>query len=149
MRGSLSQSNGIAAASSTSSSSILAHAAPRASLPFTSSAAAIAALIFGTSVWPQLTLPVDSMCLPLKVMFSTVCGSEKSAIQPTLGHTSISSLGTLQYFAYMVDCSTTENLVTKPRFFIVWLTISASSLAGGLLEPTITTGFVPVYLPLG
>src|ERR1700730_4175320 len=92
----LPQSNGIAAASSTISVSIFAHAAARADGSLIDSAAVIAVLIAGTLAWGQLTLLVEGMNLPLNVMLSTVCGSAKSAIQPTLGHTSISSLGTLQ-----------------------------------------------------
>ena len=117
--------------------------------PATASALVIASLIFGTFVWPQLTLPVALMNLPLNVMFRTVCGSAKSAIQPTFGQTSISSFGTLQYFAYIVDVSTSVSFVVKPRFFSVWLTISASCSAGLPFAPTIWMVSPPVYLPLG
>src|SRR2546421_12357419 len=95
----LSQSKGTAAAFSTISSSIFAHALRRAGSLLIDSAAVIAALSRGRFVWLQLTLPVGTIDVPLNVMLSTVCGSAKSAIQPTLGHTSISSFGTLQYFA--------------------------------------------------
>src|SRR5437763_5084741 len=145
----LSQSNGIATAFSTSSSSIFAQALRLAGSALIDSAAVIAALILGMFVWPQFTLPVDTMDLPLNVMLSTVCGSAKSAIQPTLGHTSISSLGTLQYFAYIVAVSTSVNFVVKPRFLSVWLTLSASCSAGFPLEQTIVTVSPPENLPFG
>src|ERR1700722_439600 len=145
----LSQSNGMSAASSTSSSSILAHALARASVPVTFSAAAIAALIFGTFVWPQFTFPVETIVVPLNVMLSTVCGAGKAGIQPTLGQIVISSFGTLQYFAYIVEVSTSENLTVKPRFFSVCSTISASCSAGLPLAPTTVIVSPPVYLPLG
>src|SRR5437764_10772812 len=96
----LSQSNGTARACSTISSSVFAHAAARAETPLTDSAAVIAELTFELLDWLQFTFPVALMYLPLNVMLRIVCGSAKSAIQPTLGQTSISSLGTLQYFAY-------------------------------------------------
>src|ERR1700676_4035737 len=145
----LSQSNGTDAATPTISSSILAQAAPRAATPETLSAAVIAAFIFGLLSCGQFTLPVALMNLPLNVMSSTVCGSAKSWIQPTLGQTSISSFGTLQYFAYIVAVSTSVNLVVKPSSLSVLLTISASCSAGLPLAPTIVIVLPPVYFPLG
>ena len=58
-----------------------------------------------------------------------------------LGQTVISSLGTSQYFAYIVASSTRVNLVLKPRLFSVELTISASCSAGSPFAPTIVDGF--------
>ena len=89
------------------------------------------------------------MCLPLNVTSSTACGSPKSAAQPTFGQTSISSAGVPQNFEYMTDWSTRLSFVLNPRFFSVWLTISASSESGLPVEPTICNVALPVYLPLG
>src|SRR5205807_10155966 len=139
----------IAAACATSFSSILAHALARASLPLTASASFIAALTSGLLNWPWLTFPVGTIVVPLNVIFRIVCGSAKSAIQPPLGQTSMFSLGTLQYFAYIVAVSTSVIFVVKPRFFSVWLTISASCSAGLPFEPTTVIVSPPVYLPLG
>src|ERR1700712_5055587 len=101
--GSLSQSYGITAACSTSSSSIFAHAFARASLPTIGSAASIALLIFGMFTCPQLGLPEGEIVLPLNGTCNTAWPSPKSATQPTFGQTSISSAGTPQYFEYMTD----------------------------------------------
>src|ERR1700749_2931353 len=150
MYGSFAHWYGIATASATSSSSIFAHASPRAFSPTACAAASIAALIFGWLTRPQLEfVPFCTIRLPLNGTSSTACGSPKSAIQPTFGQTSIFSETTPQYFEYMTVCSTRFSFVLKPRLFSVLLTASATLLAGGAESPTICNVSVPVYLPLG
>src|ERR1700704_1635034 len=100
----LSQSYGMATASSTSSLSMAAQALFRASLPITASAFSIAWLIFGWFTRPQLELvPLVTINLPLNGTSSAACGSLKSAIQPTFGQTSIASVTTPQNFEYITD----------------------------------------------
>src|SRR4029077_1618629 len=97
----------------------------------------------------QLTLPVSAMYFPLNVTFRFACGSAKSLIHATLGQTVISSLGTLQYLANIVDAATAVNFVGKPRFFSVWSTMRASFSSGLPVAATTVAVFPPVYLPLG
>ena len=55
--------------------------------------------------------------VPANVGSSTVCGSAKSRIQPTVGQTSISCFGTPQYLLYITDWSTSVKFVLKPRLW--------------------------------
>src|SRR5579863_6817220 len=94
----------------------------------------------------QLLLFVWRMFLPLNVGSSSVCGSWKSASQPTFGQMFGSLFGTLQNRVYMAACWTEIVFTFIPIFARLLATTAAVSDPGGELSATcVTCG--PVYLP--
>src|SRR5215472_420590 len=94
----------------------------------------------------QLLLFVVRMFLPLKVGSSSVCGSWKSASQPTFGQMSGWFFGTLQNFVYIAVWSTKTGFTFIPIFARLLTTTCAVSLPGVALSATIVIAG-PLYLP--
>src|SRR4029077_12709479 len=99
--GDCSQIHGIAAAVFVIMSSIWPHSLYRVSGFSSSSALDISLLMAGSLRSGQLLLFVVRMFFPLNVGSSSVCGSWKSASQPTFGQMFGSFFGTLQNFVYI------------------------------------------------
>src|SRR5919202_3973040 len=114
--GGLSHVHGITAAVPVTILSISAHAFARAAGSMSTSALAIALLIFGSFSCGQFELFVGLIAFPLNVGSSIDCGSGKSFSQPTLGQTSGSDFGTEQNFEYIVSRVTGRKLTLNPSF---------------------------------
>src|SRR5438552_8627849 len=132
------------------SSSILPHAAARWAGSLISAAFLIASLIALSLSNGQLELFVGTIESPLNGTCRMDCGSLKSLIHPTFGHTFGSFFTTSQNFVYIVSVVTNCTLTLNPSCESWSLTTAAVLFAGGSLEPTIVIEqSLPVHFPLG
>src|SRR6266540_7241399 len=148
-RTSLSQIHGTAGARAVMSWSILPQVSARCFSSVIVTASAISLLIVGSSSCGQLELFDGLMLSPLNGTWRMDCGSLKSLIHPTFGHTFGSFDGTEQNFVYMMLCSTGWKFTLNPSCSSWFLNTSAVSLPGGASSPTIVMSHTdPSHLPL-
>ena len=111
------------------------------------SALSIAWLIAGTFSSGQLELPCCTMFLPLNVGSRNVWASAKSLPQATFGQIATFAGGELQKRVYIASCVTRRSRTLKPSFSKFSFATSAAFCATPSEVPTISSSWLPAYLP--